>query len=256
MNLKGKTAIVTGAAGGIGQEIINVLADAGVNLVIAGRTEEKLLALQAEYKKKSVIIPVVSDVSKRKDLERIVFETIKNFKRIDFLINCVGVSSQHPFWEQPLDEIESVIWTNYYGYVMLTRLVVPYMKEQQYGHIVNITSGSVLVEPPPRNFIVYTSLKVGLRAWAKGLFWEMRDFGIKVTSIFPGVTKTPLTGKLKNIADDRLMDPKDVADAVLYALNCKENASVLEISVINQQTPWTQPVIPFSQKHPKAREKK
>jgi len=249
-SLQGRTAIVTGAAGGIGQEIVQALAEQGVNMVISGRTEDKLLALQAQYKKQSTIIPVVSDVSKRSDLEKIVSEAIKSFKKIDFLINCVGVSSQHPFWEQPPEEIEKVIWTNYYGYVMLTRLAVPYMKEQKYGHIVNITSGSVLVEPPPRNFIVYTSLKVGLRAWAKGLFWEMRDFGIKVTSIFPGVTQTPLTGKLKDIADERLMDPRDVAEAVLYALRCKENTSVLEIAVINQQTPWTKPVIPFAQKHP------
>lgn len=251
--LKGRCAIVTGAAGGIGSEIVEKLAREGVNLVISGRTEEKLKALQEAYKKSSKIIPVVSDVSKRDDLQKIVDTAIKNFKKIDFLINCVGVSSQHSFWEQPLDEIEKVIWTNYYGYVMLTRLAVPFMKEQKFGHIVNITSGSVLVDPPPRNFIVYTSLKVGLRAWAKGLFWEMRDFGIKVTSIFPGVTRTPLTGKLKDIDDDRLMDPKDVADAVVYALQCKENTSVLEISVINQQTPWTKPVIPFKQDHPKGK---
>ena len=107
-----------------------------------------------------------------------------------------------------------------------------------------------MVEPPPRNFIVYTSLKVALRAFAKGLFWEMRDFGIKVTSIFPGVTKTPLTSKLKDVSEDRLMDPAAVADTVLFALKQPFNACPLELAVINQQTPWTKPVIPFKQKHP------
>ena len=135
---------------------------------------------------------------------------------------------------------------------MLSRLVVPHMKEQNSGHIINITSGSVLVDPPPRNFIVYTSLKVALRAFAKGLFWEMRDFGIKVTSIFPGVTETPLTNKLSEVTcdSDRLCSTESIADTVSFALSVENNANPLELSVINQRTPWTKPVIPFKQNHP------
>ena len=145
-----------------------------------------------------------------------------------------------------------MMYTNYYSYVMLARLVVNQMKEQNSGHIINITSGSVMVDPPPRNFIVYTSLKVALRAFAKGLFWEMRDFGIKITSIFPGVTKTPLTGKLKEVTlhEDRLCSVESVADTVMFALRQEANVNPLELAVINQKTPWTKPVIPFKQQHP------
>ena len=109
-----------------------------------------------------------------------------------------------------------------------------------------------MVEPPPRNFIVYTSLKVGLRAFAKGLFWEMRDFGIKVTSIFPGVTRTPLTHKLKDVSEegDLLMEPEAIADTVVFALNQPANVNPMELAVINQKTPWTKPVIPFKQNLP------
>lgn len=78
----------------------------------------------------------------------------------------------------------------------------------------------------------------------------MRAFGIKVTSIFPGVTKTPLTGKLKDIAEDRLMEPEAVANTVIFALKQDKNVCPLEMAVINQQTPWTKPVIPFKQDHP------
>ena len=104
----------------------------------------------------------------------------------------------------------------------------------------------------PRNFIVYSSLKVGLRAFSKGLFWELRDHGIKVTSILPGVTDTDLTGKLKDITNDssRLMSTEAIEDAVRFALTVPANVCPLEISVINQQTPWTAPVIPFKQQHP------
>ncbi|MDP2043640.1 MAG: SDR family NAD(P)-dependent oxidoreductase, partial [Candidatus Omnitrophota bacterium] len=104
----------------------------------------------------------------------------------------------------------------------------------------------------PRNFIVYSSLKVGLRAFSKGLFWELRDYGIKVTSILPGVTDTDLTGKLENITGDtsRLMSTEAIENAVKFALTVPQNVCPLEISVINQQTPWIVPVIPFKQQHP------
>ncbi len=250
VNLEGKTAIVTGATGGIGKDIVKGLADKKIKLVLAGRRKEKLENLADEFGKTTDILTVECDVSKEENLKNLVVKAENKFKKIDILINGAGVSSQHPFWSQPLEDIEKIIWTNYYSYVMLSRLVVPSMKENGFGHIVNITSGSVMVDPPPRNFIVYTSLKVALRAFAKGLFWEMRDFGIKVTSIFPGVTRTPLTGNLKDIAQERLIEPKAVSDTVLFALGQAANTCPIELALINQQTPWTKPVIPFKQDHP------
>ncbi len=254
VDLKGRVAVVTGATGGIGKDIVSGLAGKEIKLVIAGRRKEKLKVLEDEFSQKTDILTVEADVSKKENLENLVAKAMDKFKKIDILVNGAGVSSQHPFWSQPVEDIEKIIWTNYYSYVMLSRLVVPGMKENNFGHIVNITSGSVMVDPPPRNFIVYTSLKVALRAFAKGLFWEMRDFGIKVTSIFPGVTRTPLTGNLKDIAQDRLIEPKAVKDTVLFALGQEANVCPLELAVINQQTPWTKPVIPFKQAHPESSE--
>jgi NADP-dependent 3-hydroxy acid dehydrogenase YdfG len=93
---------------------------------------------------------------------------------------------------------------------------------------------------------------VGLRAFSKALFWEVRDHGIKVTSILPGVTDTELTGKLQEITKDnsRLMTTEAIEEAVKFALRMPANVCPLEISVINQKTPWTAPVIPFKQAHP------
>jgi short-subunit dehydrogenase len=138
------------------------------------------------------------------------------------------------------------------GYVRLIRLVINDMINNKSGAIINLVSGSVLCDPLPRNFLVYSSLKVGLRAFSKGLFWEMRDRGIKITSILPGVTDTDLTGKLKEITADtsRLMSTEAIENAVKFALTVPVNVCPLEIAVINQQTPWTAPVIPFKQEHP------
>jgi len=253
MSLTGKVAIVTGASGGIGQLIVQRLAKEGLTLVLAARRLEVLEQVKAGLPNPDKVLAVKCDVTEQQDLENLVNKTIETFGRVDVLINGAGVSSQNPFWEQPIGDIPKIMATNYFSYVMLSRLVVNPMKDNGGGHIVNITSGSVMVDPPPRNFIVYTSLKVALRAFAKGLFWEMRDFGIKVTSIFPGVTRTPLTNKLKDIDESRLVEPDVIADTVIFALNQPANACPLELSVINQQTPWTKPVIPFRQDHPQAK---
>ena len=252
MNLKNKVCIITGASGGIGKAIVSKLVKEDAILVLAARRTEVLEELKASFEKSNHILCVKCDVTRKEDLNRLVQQTLDHFGKIDVLINGAGVSSQYPFWKQPEDDIEKLMYTNYFSYVMLARLVVPYMKKANSGHIINITSGSVMVDPPPRNFIVYTSLKVALRAFAKGLFWEMRDFGIKVTSIFPGVTETPLTNKLSEVTcdSDRLCSTESIADTVAFALSVENNANPLELSVINQKTPWTKPVIPFKQDHP------
>jgi short-subunit dehydrogenase len=128
------------------------------------------------------------------------------------------------------------------------------MIERKSGAIINMVSGSTLCDPLPKTFITYSSLKVGLRAFLKGLFWEMRDHNIKITSILPGVVDTELTGKLQNIAQEqkeRLMNADTVVDMVMFALSVENNACPLELAVINQQTPWTKPVIDYAQKQAK-----
>lgn len=255
MELKGKTAIVTGASRGIGKALACTAASLGINVSIAARNEGPLKETAAEIAKKYKVevLPVVCDVTKLKDLENLVNKTKEKFGKVDILLNNAGVSSQYPFQEQPIEDFERLAHTNYLGYVRLIRLVINDMIKNKSGSIINMVSGSVLCDPLPRNFIVYSSLKVGLRAFSKGLFWELRDYGIKVTSILPGVTDTELTGKLKDITVDtsRLMTTEAIESAVRFALTVPANVCPLEISIINQQTPWTAPVIPFKQQHPK-----
>ncbi len=255
-DLKGKNAIITGASKGIGKAIARRLAGSGINLVLAARTQSVLEETVEELKKENnvSVFGVACDVSRLADLENLVEVALEKLARIDILINNAGVSSQYPFEKQPLEDLERLAHTNYLGYVRLTRLVIPHMIENKSGAIINMVSGSVLVEPVPRSFLVYSSLKVGLRAFSKGLFWEMRDRGIKVTAIMPGVTDTDLTGRLAEITGqqkERLISTQSIEDAVMFALTVPENVCPLELAVINQQTPWTKPVIPFEQKHPK-----
>ncbi len=252
MDLKGKNAIVTGASKGIGKAIATRLAGAGINVCLAARTQSTLDEAVAELQKISdaKIIGVSCDVGNFGDLERLVETTRKELGPIDILMNNAGVSSQFPFEKQPFEDFERLVQTNYLGYVRLIRLVINEMIERKQGAIINSVSGSTLVDPIPRGFITYSSLKVGLRAFLKGLFWELRDHGIKVTSILPGVVASDLTDKLDDITQQqqsRLMDPDAVADMVMFALSVPQNCCPLELAVINQQTPWTKPVIDYKQ---------
>lgn len=256
LDLKGKNAIITGASRGIGKAIASRLAQGGANLILAARTKETLDEVVKEFSSKSKVkvIGVPTDVGKLEDLKRLVDTGLKELKTIDILVNCAGVSSQFPFERQPIEDLEKLAHTNYLGYVRLIRLLINHMIERKQGAIISIVSGSTLVDPIPKTFLTYSSLKVGLRAFLKGLFWEMRDHGIKVTSILPGVVDSDLTGHLQNITSEqkeRLMSSETVADMVEFALSVPVNACPLELAVINQQTPWTKPVIDYAQKQAK-----
>ncbi len=253
INIKGKNAIVTGASRGIGKAIATRLALHGANLVLAARNKEMLDKTCKELSDKYgvKVIGVPTDVAKLEDLKNLTDTALKTFGHIDILVNNAGVSSQYPFEKQPIEDLEKLTHTNYLGYVRLIRLLINHMIERKQGAIINMVSGSTLVDPIPKTFLTYSSLKVGLRAFLKGLFWEMRDHGIKVTSILPGVVDSDLTDHLKDVAKeqrDRLMSPEVVADMVIFALSVPANTCPLELAVINQQTTWTKPVIDYDQK--------
>lgn len=252
MQLKEKNAIITGASKGIGKAVAMRLAECGINIALGARTQETLDETVQEIKKSFPVkvIGVATDVSQLGDLRNLVDQTRNELGPVDILINNAGVSSQYPFEKQPLDDIERLAHTNFLGYVRLIRLVIEEMIERKTGSIINMVSGSTLCDPIPKTFVTYSSLKVGLRAFLKGLFWEMRDHNIKITSILPGVVNTGLTDKLDNITKEqkeRLMSPETVADMVMFALSTPANACPLELAVINQKTPWTKPVIDYSQ---------
>lgn len=252
IDLKGKTVMITGASRGIGKAVATRMASHGANLVLAARSlgplDETVKHLKDKYGIEA--IGVSCDVGKMADLQNLVQKAKERFGKIDILINVAGVSSQHPFHLQPIEDFEMLASTNYLGYVRLIRLVIPDMVERKSGHLINVVSGSTLVDPIPRGFLVYSSLKMGLRAFLKGLFWEMREHNIKVTSLLPGVVNSDLTDHLKDVAQtqrERLMNPEDVAEMVSFALSVPANACPLELAVINQLTTWTKPIIDYQQ---------
>ena len=171
MELKGKNAIITGASKGIGKAIALRFAENGINVVLAARTQATLDQTVTEINDlgNGKAIGVACDVGVMDDLDNLVKTAEKEFGNIDILINNAGVTSQFAFEKQPIEEFEKLVHTNYLGYVRLIRLVINGMIERKEGIIINSVSGSTLVDPIPKDFLIYSSLKHGLRKFLKGI---------------------------------------------------------------------------------------
>jgi len=194
MELKGKTAIVTGSGRGIGAGIALVLAREGANVVINDRT----LSTDAEEMVQKIIamggkaIGVAADVSKKADVTAMAEETVKQFGAIDILVNNAGIES-HPVLTYELTEEswDRVISVNLKGAFLCCQAVIPQMMKQNKGRIVNIGSVAGL-RMTFFGSVEYTASKYGLLGLSQHLAWELADSNITINTVCPGAVQTPL----------------------------------------------------------------
>ena len=186
MNFTGKTALVTGAAVGIGRATAIKFAQNGANLVIADIDEEKLESVKKEIEKytKNVII-FKCDVSDEKKVYAMVEEAEKVFGKIDILINNAALwRCWASFTDTPTDEWRKFIDVNIMGVVYCTKAVLPKMIENGYGKIINISSVAGVYGNA--NMVHYSATKGALIAMTKALAKEVADKGILVNCVSPG----------------------------------------------------------------------
>jgi short-subunit dehydrogenase len=180
--------VVTGASAGIGREICLRLARRGGRYVLAARSADRLVTLQAELRSLGVdSLCVATDVSDPNDLERLVEQTMKQFGRIDVLINNAGVDCFCEFEKLTTEQILQTIEINLTGSILLARLVVPIMRTQSCGAIINMASTAG--KHGPAFGAVYGATKAGLIGFTQGLRGELLQHGISVTAICPGFTE-------------------------------------------------------------------
>ena len=182
---KNLTVIVTGASAGIGRLICQRLAAKKFNLVLAARSADKLAQLQAELSATGCeCISVPTDVADPNGLEALVKAAVDRFGRIDVLVNNAGIECFAEFDQLPLEQILQTIETNLTGAIVLTRHVVPIMRQQGFGRIINMASAAGKHGPPFG--AVYGATKAGLIAFTQGLRGELLPVGIAATAICPG----------------------------------------------------------------------
>lgn len=182
LQLKGKTALVTGASQGIGHAIALGLAREGAHVAIVARRTELLNELAEETAREGGKRPVVitADLAEPEAPEQVAARAQQRLGRVDILVNAAGGSRPIPF-DAPLSVWEEGMLVNFFRLREISHAVVPDMKRNGYGRIINLTGTS-----EPRGINVANSAKAAVHAWAKGLSREVARFGITVNSIQPG----------------------------------------------------------------------
>ena len=239
MELKGKIALVTGAAQGIGRAIALLLAQKGADIVISDINLEKAEEMAKEIEalgRKAMAIKV--DVANTNDVERMVEAILERFGQIDILVNNAGIARDKLILRMTEEDWDSVLNVNLKGTFNCTKAVIKHMSKQRKGKIVNIAS--VVGEMGNVGQANYSASKAGVIGFTKTIAREFAQRGINVNAIAPGYIETPmteaLTEKVKEelrcmIPMERLGRPEDVAQAVLFLVS--EASSYITGQVLN-----------------------
>lgn len=222
-DLKGVTALLTGASKGIGPYIARALASEGMNLILAARSGTELGKVASELSAAGVkVLAVPTDVAEREDLKKCVALGTREVGPIAVLVNNAGIERVSAYETLPIEELEQMIRVNLTGPMLLTQLVLPGMLSRRRGHIVNISSISAKVCPPYDE--PYVASKAGLVGFTKSLRAEYRRGGVSASAILPGAVETGMFIRTKEESGGRLSkligtsSPESVADAVVRAI--------------------------------------
>ena len=232
-----KVIIITGASSGIGEATAKLLASQGAILMLAARREERLKSLVQEIKTAGGKASFqVTDVTNRQALKDLVDATIEQYERVDVLINNAGLMPLSPLDALKLDEWEQMVDVNIKGVLYGIAAVLPLMRKQKKGHIVNVASVAGLKVFP--SGAVYCATKFAVRAISEGLRLESNG-KIRSTIISPGAVDTELTDHIsdKESAEKAeknyqyAINADAIARAILYALEQPEDVDINEVVI-------------------------
>ena len=237
--LKGKVAIVTGGGRGLGEAICRMLSEAGAIAIIADIREELAqkvaLEIQADGGKTQAL---QLDVCNPAQVESAMAEIVSQYGQLDILINNAGVDVTLPVDELSVQDWERIIAVNLNGPFVMSKFVLPYMKQQGQGHIVNIASTAA--KRAWANASAYHASKWGLLGFSHALHVEARPHNVKVTAVVAGGMRTPfLLERFPDIDLNNLQDPKHVADTIRYVLMQPAETVIPEVMVLPmRETSW------------------
>ena len=227
MKLKGKVALVTGAAQGIGKAVALLLARNGADIIVSDINLEKAEETAREVEGLGQrALAVKTNVAEANDVEKMVQTALERFGRIDILINNAGITRDKLLLRMSDEDWDAVLGVNLRGTFLCTRAVIRPMAKQKSGKIVNIAS--VVGTMGNAGQANYGASKAGVIGFTKTVAREYAPRGINVNAIAPGYIETPMTEALpekakeelkRMIPMDRLGKPEDVAEAVLFLVS-------------------------------------
>jgi NADP-dependent 3-hydroxy acid dehydrogenase YdfG len=238
--LTGKVALITGASAGIGQACARTLAQEGARLVLTARRQERLDQLKQEAEKAGTqAISVIGDAREESTATKTVEAAIRAFGRIDILINNTGVGNYKNLIETSSEEYDDLMDTNVRSTFLFTRHTVPVMLKQKEGTILTISSMAGIYGFAGE--AVYCATKFAQVGFAQALDKELRTQGIKVGVICPGGVKTEFAlgrGRTEeSVSQSNMLDPEDVAGAVLLACTQARHSRIIEIQMRTMAEP-------------------
>lgn len=179
-----KTILITGASSGFGRHCAMLFEKNGWNVIASMRAPDR----ETEFREKKSILLSRLDVTDRQSIASTVEAGIERFGQIDVLMNNAGFGASGFFEEASEEEIDTIIRTNFLGALHVTRAVLPVMRNQRSGMIINLTSIAGLVGIPMMS--LYSASKFALEGFSESLRYELKDYGIEVRTIAPGGFKT------------------------------------------------------------------
>jgi NADP-dependent 3-hydroxy acid dehydrogenase YdfG len=236
-NIQGKTVLITGGSSGLGEATAHRLAAAGAKLMLAARREERLKSLVAEIEKNGGTAAYqVTDVTDRDQVQALADATLDTYGRIDVLVNNAGLMPLSPLDQRKVDEWEQMVDVNIKGVLYGIAAVLPTMREQGSGHIVNLSSVAGHQVFPAGT--VYCATKYAVRAISEGIRLESQG-EIRSTNISPGAVDTELTDTISheetakgvNQLYSMAIDPDAIARAITYAIEQPEEVDVNEMII-------------------------
>lgn len=224
INLKGKTALITGAARGIGKEIALKLADAGCNIAVCDLNEDMIEATIDEIKNIGVEAKgEVCDVTSMESVKEMINNFIEEFGQIDILVNNAGITQDTLLMRMSEKQWKSVVDVNLTGVFNVTKSLIRSMIKNRYGKIINISSIVGLMGNPGQTN--YSATKAGIIGFTKSVAKEYGKRNIYANAVAPGFIETKMTESLSEKAEKELMEnvsikrkgkPEDVANLVLF----------------------------------------
>ena len=230
VDLTEKVALITGAGRGIGRAIALALAQQGAHVVLAARTAQQLESLAAQIKaggkNATAICADVTDESSVSNL----FAKVRQLGHLDIMINCAGIGRFGLLKDFSTDDFDEIIAVNLRGTFLCCKEATRIMAEQKDGFIINISSVVGFKGYP--NQAAYAASKHGMVGLTKSLAVEAQDSNIRVSLILPGGVDTEMVAQSRPDLDRSiLMQPEDIAQAVLFLLSLSDRAHVDEIYI-------------------------
>lgn len=230
---RGMVALITGASGGIGEAVAIQLAREGAWLMLAGRSAEKLDLVAERARDLSPSVETfAADLAGDDQVRALADRALAAFGGVDLLIHSIGLFLGGPFATSPVEDLDRQHRINVHAPYLLTQALLPSLIARR-GQVVFVNSSSGF-NPARAGWVAYSASKHALRAVADGLRDEVNAQGVRVLTVFPGRTATPMQEEVhryegRDYDPERFLQPRDVAAAVLSALALPRTAEVTDL---------------------------